>query len=76
MADLMIIHVHPYGNLWKIQIAGMRVEHSVHESRSEAVEAAIKLAHQHRSSQVVLHRDDGSIESTRDYDVSDPSADT
>ena len=69
MADPTIIHVHPYGNLWKVKIAQASFDHSVHRTRSEATEAGIELAKQYLPSKVIVHREDGTVESERLYSI-------
>ena len=71
MADPTIVHVHPYGNLWKIKVAKERNYHSVYRTRTEAAEAAIDLAKLHKPSKVIIHREDGSVENERSYDDAD-----
>ena len=67
MAEPTIIHVHPYGNLWKIQVAVEHNYHSVYRSRAEAAEAAFELAKSRAPSRVIVHREDGTIEKELSY---------
>jgi len=53
-------HVVPYGNDWAVRGAGNSRVTSVHDTQSEAYEAARQIALNNQS-EVVIHRPDGRI---------------
>ena len=66
-----VIHVLPYGNFWKIKLAGERNYHSVYRTRADAIEAATHMAKSKRPSRLIVHREDGTVESEQDYNATE-----
>lgn len=54
---------------WAVEKSGVAKPASVHATESEALEAARLLAQDNRPSEVVIHREDGTVQSTVVYGV-------
>ena len=68
MASRTVIHVLPYGhNMWQIRFERESAEHSVYGTQYAAVEMARALAKNNSPSQVVVHKEDGTIENEYSY---------
>lgn len=59
---ILVYHVAPVGNLWKVSIPGDSQPVSFHAAKSEAIAHAARLASQHPQGRVVIHRADGTVE--------------
>jgi len=59
-------HVVPYGGNWAVRGAGNSRVTSTHDTQSKAIGAARAIA-QNRSSEVVIHRPDGTIRDKDSY---------
>lgn len=69
-----VIHVLPYGHgMWQIKFESESANHSVYGTKSPAVEMARALAKNNSPSQLVVHKEDGTIEYKYTY-VGDPNA--
>ena len=67
-----VIHVLPYGfNMWQIKFENEPTEHSVYGTKYPAVEVARALAKRHSPSQLVVHKEDATIEYEYTY-IGDP----
>lgn len=56
------IHVVPSGNEWKVRTAGAERAVRVTSTQREAIDVARKIA-QHRGTELIVHRPDGTIRS-------------
>jgi uncharacterized protein YjbJ (UPF0337 family) len=52
---------------WKVQAEGARRATSVHKSKDEAVTNAKKLARRHQPSQLLVYKQDGTVQSEQTY---------
>lgn len=59
-------HVVPHGNDWAVRGAGNSRATSIHETQSEAANAARRIA-ENQGSEVVIHRPDGRIRDKDSY---------
>ncbi len=62
-----VYHVTPDEAGWKVALEGADGAVSVHPAKGEAVKAARELAHRTEPSQVVIHRQDGTIQTHHTY---------
>lgn len=67
MAKRISIHVVKNGDDWKTKKAGSERASSVHDTKAEAVERAKELAKSHTLGQVVVHKEDGKIQTEYTY---------
>ena len=63
-----VFDVSPDGRRWKFTEEGGGVR-SVHSTKDQAVNAAMKLAKRSAPSQLRIHKSDGSIEAERTYEM-------
>ena len=52
---------------WKVQAEGASRATSVHKSKSEAVSSARRLARNHQPSQLLVYKQDGTVQSEQTY---------
>lgn len=62
-----VVHVTPHESGWKVAVEGAAGAVSVHSVKAEAVQAARDLAHANEPCQVVIHRQDGTIQAHHAY---------
>jgi hypothetical protein len=67
MPQRTIIDVSPDGDRWKVQERGRSSASARHDSKEDAVEDARNLAKDKQPSQVVIRKEDGTIEEERTY---------
>lgn len=60
--DPMRYHVEPVGNAWKVSPGPDSQPESLHSAKQDAIAAAERLARKHHGGEVVVHRNDGTIE--------------
>jgi hypothetical protein len=61
------IHLVPEGERWKVQIDGNSNATSAHDTKDAALAAARDLAHQRAPSQLIIHRQNGSVQTRHSY---------
>lgn len=68
MSERKAYHVtpHPEGG-WKVEAGGATRASSTHQTKEEAVDSAKELAKGQKPGQVVIHRQDGTIEAEQTY---------
>lgn len=69
-----VYHVTTHEEGWKVQAEGAQRASRVTDTKAEAVEAARELAKNQEPSQVVIHRQDGTIQTHYSYDDAEDSA--
>ncbi len=66
--DRKVLHVEPHEEGWQIVVEGMpRYEH-LESTKKVAVGAARELAKRHQPSELIIHRQDGSVQTRSSYD--------
>ncbi|MBD3274021.1 MAG: DUF2188 domain-containing protein [Candidatus Marinimicrobia bacterium] len=68
MADSKKYHVTPHEKGWQVKGEKAQRANSLHTTKEEAVVFAKKLARNNNSSQVIVHRKDGTIQNEFKYD--------
>jgi hypothetical protein len=68
MSQRTVIHLTPIYDGWAVKFDGTKSVISAHTSKNEAEKAAIDLAQSMPPSAVVVHRDDGEVETEMDFD--------
>lgn len=68
-AQVSVYSVTARGDRWAVEKRGAERAVSVHPTRDEALERARALAAEHRPSELVVHRKDGSVQDTFAYDA-------
>jgi len=63
-----VVHVVPNDNGWNVTVEGEEGRESSHDVKKEAVSAARELAKEHAPSQLVVHKQDRSVQETFSYD--------
>lgn len=66
--DLTTFRVTPNGDGWQIKVEGQDKPKSKFETKKEALEAARDLAHKEVPSQLVVHRQDGTVQDSYRYE--------
>lgn len=61
------IHLMPEGERWKVQIDGNATATSAHDTKDGALAAARELAHERAPSQLIIHRQNGSVQTRHSY---------
>lgn len=68
MAERTVYHVVPNQDEgWKVELEGASQASSTHQNKDEAVERARELAQDREPSQIIIHREDGTIQEERTY---------
>lgn len=67
-AAAVVYHVTPDGDGWSVQGEGAKGAVSRHPTKKEAVSAAREVAQASAPSRLVIHRQDGSIQRSHEYD--------
>jgi len=67
----VVYHVVPDGDDWKVELEGSERAVSRHDTKKEALEAARSLAKERAPSRMVIHRQDGTIQTSHSYDPAD-----
>ncbi len=67
MSKRVSIHVVKNGDVWKNKKAGAERASSVHDTKSDALDRAKELAKSHPLGQVVVHGQDGKIQTEYTY---------
>lgn len=62
-----VYHLAPHGENWAVRREGSDVDISVHTTKQPALEAARGVAQAHEPSRLVIHRSDGTIQSSHEY---------
>jgi hypothetical protein len=74
MADRKVYHVAPHGEEWEVMAEGAERATSLHETKQKAIDAARALAMNQKPSQVIMHKEDGTIQ--REYTYGDDPEET
>ena len=61
-------HLLPRGEGWTIRMEGSDENLSLHETKNAALDAARDIAHAHLPSRLIVHRTDGTIQTTYSYE--------
>jgi hypothetical protein len=67
MAERKVYHVNPSGRSWKVEREGGSRPEAVSEDKDQAIERARELATSGELGQVIIHRQDGTIEKEYTY---------
>lgn len=67
MAQRQVYHVVPGGNAWKVEKEGSDRPQAMTEDKNQAVERARELAEKAPLGQVIIHKQDGTIEKEYTY---------
>jgi hypothetical protein len=63
-----VYHLVPKGEGWTIRREGKDNDISLHDRKASALEAARGIAHAHEPSRVVVHRADGTVQTSYSYE--------
>lgn len=69
--QVTVYHVAPHDGDWAVLREGGDTPEGVHETKQAALEAARAMAKEHAPSRLVIRKQDGSVQETREYDGSD-----
>lgn len=64
----VVYHLLPRGEGWTVRLEGNDEKLSVHATKEEALDAARGVAHAHMPSRLVVHRADGTIQTSYTYE--------
>ncbi|HSM09678.1 MAG TPA: DUF2188 domain-containing protein [Gemmatimonadota bacterium] len=64
----VVYHVTPYGEGWSVKAEGTTSAVSRHPTKKEAVSAARDIAHASAPSRLVIHKQDGAVQQTHEYE--------
>lgn len=67
-APAVVYHVTPDGDGWSVKGEGAKNAVSRHSTKKEGVSAAREIAQANAPSRLVIHRQDGSIQRSHEYD--------
>jgi hypothetical protein len=67
----MAYHLLPKGDGWTVRLEGHTKDISLHTNKNAALSAARGLAQAHEPSRLVVHRADGTIQTSFSYGVAD-----
>ncbi len=67
-AAAVVYHVTPDGDGWSVKSEGAKGHLSRHATKKEAVSAAREVAHASAPSRLVIHKQDGTIQRTHEYE--------
>jgi hypothetical protein len=68
MSQRTVVHVVPIFDGWAVKFDGSKSAFSTHVSKSEAEKSAVSLAQSMTPSEVVLHKEDGTVDAGQTYD--------
>lgn len=66
---LKTYHLKPHEDGWQLLTDGSTKPNGVYETKKEGMEAARQEAQQHKPSQLIVHRQDGTVQETLSYDA-------
>jgi hypothetical protein len=66
-AETVVFHLVPEGQKWAVRREGDEEDFTLHRTKAAGLEAARGLAHAHEPSRVVVHRADGTIQTSYSY---------
>jgi poly(hydroxyalkanoate) granule-associated protein len=69
--ETVVYHVTPHDDGWAVMREGNEKATSVHETKKEALSAAREIAKDHVPSQLIVHKQDRSVQDTYAYDEED-----
>ncbi len=69
--EARVLHVVPNGEGWIVTLEGEDTPVSTHDTKKEAVSAARETAKEHAPSQLVVHKQDRSVQESFSYDAGD-----
>jgi len=69
--DTVVYHVTPHDDGWAVMREGNKNATSVHETKKEALSAARDVAKEHMPSQLIVHKQDRSVQDTYAYEDDD-----
>lgn len=69
--DTVVYHVTPHDDGWAVMREGNKNATSVHETKKEALSAARDVAKEHMPSQLIVHKQDRSVQDTYAYEDED-----
>ena len=67
LAETVVFHLVPEGENWAVRREGDEEDVSQHRTKAAALEAARGLAHAHEPSRIIVHRADGTIQTSYSY---------
>ena len=70
-ADTVTLHVVPHADGWAVRQEGADAPVSTHETKKEAVSAGREAAKAHAPSELIVHKQDRSVQETFSYDETD-----
>ncbi|MEJ2385013.1 MAG: DUF2188 domain-containing protein [Xanthomonadales bacterium] len=66
--NVEVYHLVPKGDRWTIRREGKDNDISLHDRKASALEAARGIAHAHEPARVVVHRADGTVQTSYSYE--------
>ena len=70
-AETVVFHLVPQDEQWALRLEGKDVNVSTHRTKQVALDAGRALAHAFEPSRIVVHRADGTIQTSYDYGDND-----
>lgn len=69
--DVDVFHLLPKDEDWTVRLEGTEEDLSVHDTKDAALVAAREIAHARQPSRLVVHRSDGTIQTSYSYEDAD-----
>ena len=62
-----VYHLVHKGDGWTIRLEGKKKDISLHDNKASGLEAARTIAHDHEPARVIVHRADGTVQTSYSY---------